>query len=95
MFLIFFCLTLHLAMLFEIIYTETPKIIIDKTLSSNPLKGIKNKARGAPNKANITEPHIGQPAPNIPAINPPLPPNILITFLPFKFILILYAKRET
>lgn len=82
-------------MFLEIRYTETLKIKIDKTLNSNPLKGIKNKARGAPNKANMTEPHIGQPAPNIPTIKPPLPPNMLIIFLPLRFFLILYAKRQT
>jgi len=34
------------------------------------LKGIKNNANGAPKKPNINEPHIGQPAPNIPDMRP-------------------------
>lgn len=67
--------------------------MIASSLSSIPLKGRKNNAKGAPNRANKTLPHIGHPAENKPVINPPAP-TIPLILLFLSRIQILYAKRE-
>jgi len=67
--------------------------MIARTFNSSPLKGRKNNARGAPNKANKTLPHIGHPAENKPVIKPLAPKNPLILFF-LSLRLILYANSD-
>lgn len=73
--------------------TEIDNSIKLRNLSSSPLNGMKNNANGAPKRPKINEPHIGQPAPNIPAVKPIKP--IVFVFNPiFLHDLNLYINKE-
>jgi len=69
----FFYLILQVARFFDTKKTEIPNKTRARAFNSNPLNGKKSKASGAPNSPKIKEPHVGQPALNIPAAMPANP----------------------